>query len=126
MRVDELVSNYVALRDKKAQIKKDYEDEAAKLTLLMDQIEGRILQHLDSTGTESARTDAGTAFKSTRSFTTVGDRDTFLRDCIDNDRLHLIDPRVSKKAVDEYVTVHGELPPGVNMRTEVTVNIRRG
>jgi hypothetical protein len=37
----------------------------------------------------------------------------------------MLERRVSKTAVDEYVAAHQDLPPGVNYTTAISVNVRR-
>ena len=123
--MDELVENYVKLRDAKAQLKAEYDGKRAKLDEVMDQIEGNLLLKFQELGCESVRTAVGTAYKSTRCSATVADWDTILDHVQQTDNWTLLDHRISKKAVEEYKEENGELPPGVNWREEVVVNVRR-
>lgn len=126
MKLDSMVEKYIALRDKKAAMKKAYELEAEKIDTLLSRVEGILLKHFEETGTESAKTAAGTAYKSERTSATVADWDMVLGFIQSNEAWSMLDKRVNKTAVDEYRKANGDLPPGVNWRSEVVVNVRRG
>ena len=126
MKLDEVVKNYIALRDRKAAIKAEYDAKAAKIDAVLDKAEAKILEYFEQSGLESIRTDTGTAYKSTLNSATVGDWDSVLAHVLETENYQLLEHRVRKKAVEEYRMANEDLPPGVNWRSEVTVNIRRG
>jgi hypothetical protein len=37
----------------------------------------------------------------------------------------MLERRVNKTAVEEFKAEHGEIPPGVNTRQEIVINVRR-
>jgi hypothetical protein len=55
----------------------------------------------------------------------VADWDATLDFIKANEHWQMLEHRVSKQAVEEYKSEHGDLPPGVDWREEVTVNVRR-
>lgn len=126
MNYETLVEKYIALRDKKDGIKAEAAKQVAEIDALLDKVEARILEHLNSMGVESIRTKAGTAFKSTRNSATVADWDSLLAFVLQTENFQFLEHRVSKKAVEEFKAANEDLPPGVNWREEVTVQIRRG
>lgn len=121
-----LVEKYVKLRDKKAQMKAAYDKEVASIDTLLDKVEGKLLEYFNESGIESIRTEAGTAFKSTRASATIADWDAFFAFVMQTENYQMLEHRASKTAVAEYKTANEDLPPGINWREEVTVNIRRG
>ena len=127
MKLDELVANYIKLRDKKSQLKKQYDEKVAKVDAVMDKMEAIILKTFQDSGIDSARTDAGTAYISTRTSATVGSREElfqWIQEDFD-ERSIFLENRVSKVAVEQYKAANDDLPPGVNFRSEVTVGVRR-
>jgi hypothetical protein len=75
---------------------------------------------------DSVKTEFGTAYATTRSSASVADRDTFMEYVKANEEWALLEVRVSKTAVDQYRSANdNELPPGINIREERVVNIRR-
>ena len=126
MKVSEVVAKYIHLRDRKAEIKAEYDAKVALLDADLEKLEGALLKAFDQLGVDSVRTAYGTAYKSTRTSVSVGDRDTFMQHCITNQEWALLEVRAAKQAVDQYrVANDGQLPPGVNWRAENVVNFRR-
>ena len=127
MKLDELVANYIKLRDKKSQLKKQYDEKVAKVDAVMDRMEAIILKTFQDSGIDSARTDAGTAYISTRTSATVANREELFQWIQEDfeERSIFLENRVSKVAVEQFKAANDDLPPGVNYRSEITVGVRR-
>lgn len=125
MKMSELVEKYIQLRDKKAEYKAEYDAKVAKVEEVLDKIEAKFLQVFEESGLDSVKTEAGTAYKSTRVSVTTGDKDAFMEFVRTNDEWPLLEVRPSKAAIEEYRAAHDDLPPGINWRAEQVVNIRR-
>ena len=123
--IEDLIDRYVKLRDKKAQMKSEYEASVSKIDDAMTKVENFILGHLNDNGIDSVGAAAGTAFKSTVTSATVNDWDSLLAHIRANEAWNLLDHRVNKTAVIEYKEAANDLPPGVNWREETVVRIRR-
>ena len=125
MTVEELVEKYITLRDKKARIKAAYQEKTGAVDAAMTQIEGILMKTFKELGVDSFKTKAGTAYTSTRTSTSVADWDSFLGFIQANEAWEMLERRASKSAVEQYRDTNDELPPGLNWREEITVNIRR-
>lgn len=125
MSVDDIVTKYIALRDKRDAIMREAKEKAAKIDEKLDKIEGHVLSLLDTLGTKSVSTEAGTAYVSERTSATVADWDFALDFIKKNEAWHMLEKRVNKTAVDEYRAEHNDLPPGINYRVVRALNIRR-
>lgn len=125
MTLDQLVQNYLVVREAKAKKEAAHKAEISKFTDLLDKLEGRILGELQAQGVESARTKAGTAYQTTRTSATVQDWDAFFEAVKKDGAWDLLERRCSKIAVEQYKSEHGELPPGVKWTAERVVNVRR-
>lgn len=125
MKLSDAVEMYIRLRDKKAEISKARKEEEAAVQAKMDKLESQLMTALDKLGGEGFRATSGTAYISTRTSATVADKDAFMAHVKANQAFELMDVRVNKTAVDTYAAEHGDVPPGVNYRTERTVSIRR-
>lgn len=123
--MDELVEKYIQLRDKKSEMTAAFKAKTANLDAVLDKIEAVLLQMFEDNGLTSVRTTSGTAYKSTRTSATVADWDQTLDYVRKNELWNLLERRVSKQAVEQFKEEHEDLPPGVNYREEVTVNVRR-
>jgi hypothetical protein len=125
MKLSDLVAKYIELRDKKAQMKAEYDEKVGKLDAVLDQIEGTLLKTFDTAGMDSVKTPFGTAYTTVQTSATVADPDVFRQYVKDNDAWELFQNRVSKSAVEQYKAVHDDVPPGINWREERVVNVRR-
>lgn len=126
MKLSEAVSLYIQLRDKKAQMKAEFDATVAPVQEKMDKLEAKLLDVFNQTGMDSVKTEFGTAYATTRSSASIADRDTFMDYVKANEEWSLLEVRVSKTAVDQFRSANdNELPPGVNIREERVVNIRR-
>lgn len=126
MKLSEAVSLYIQMRDKKAQMKADFEASVAPLQEKMDKLEAKLLDVFNKTGMDSVKTEFGTAYATTRTTASVADREAFMEYVKANEEWALLEVRTSKTAVEQYRAANdNELPPGVNLREERVVNIRR-
>lgn len=125
MKLSDAVKLYIQLRDKKAELKAEYEAKAADIDEKLGALEAKLLQTFNETGMDSVRTEFGTAYVTTRNSVSVVDRDAFLSFVRETGDFSLLEVRPSRSAVPEFAAANGEPPPGVTMRTERVVNIRR-
>lgn len=120
-----LVEKYITLRDRRDTVMREAKEKAAKFDTVLDKIEAVILATFDDVGVDSVKTGAGTAYKSKRTSAKVADWDTVLHYIAEHGLWNMLERRVAKVAVEEYKDAHGELPPGVDWREEITINVRR-
>ena len=125
MKVSDLVGKYIELRDKKAQLKAEYDEKVSKIDAGLDKIEAKFLEVFDQTGMESIRTEFGTASASIRASATIADREALMEFVKKTNEWPLLQISVNKPAVSQYISAMDEVPPGVNWRTERVLSIRR-
>jgi len=125
MKLSEAVSIYIKMRDKKAQMKAEFDASIAPLNEKMEKLEAKLLDVFNKTGMDSVKTEFGTAYTTTRVTASVADREIFMTHVKENDDWALLEVRASKTAVEQYRDTNNDLPPGVSMREERVVNIRR-
>lgn len=125
MKLDDLIGKYVEVRDRKATLTAEYKEKAAKFDAALEKIEAVLLQQFEAMGTDSVKTPHGTAYKSTKNSYQVADWDSTLAFIREHELWHILERRVAKAGVDAYKEENGDILPGLNARTEVTVNIRR-
>jgi hypothetical protein len=118
---DELVKFYVQLRDRRATRKKENEEDKKK----QESIEGILLARYAAAGIESARTQYGTAYKQKVSFVSIADWDSFKGYVEENKAWELLIHGANKTAVQQHIDANGELPPGLNWREEIHINVQK-
>lgn len=123
--LDNIVERYIALRDKKAKIVADAKEKVATIDDVLLKAEAAMLAEFKRIGVESVRTPHGTAYKSTKTSATVTDWQATLDFIKQTDAWYMLEKRVSKDAVKSYREENDDIPPGINWREEISVNIRR-
>jgi len=122
-KVGDVVERYMALRQHKAEMKKAYDDSVKPVDDAMDKLENWLLKQMQDTGVDSFKTPFGTAYSTTKTSCTVGEWSAVLDWVRSNEEWGMLTQAVSKDAVKAYREEHNDLPPGVNWREVVSVNI---
>lgn len=126
MKLSDAVSLYIQLRDKKAQMKAEFEAQVAPLQEKMDKLEAKLLEVFNQTGMDSVKTEFGTAYATVRTTASIADKDAFMDFVKSKQEWSLLEVRASKTAVEQFRSANDDqLPPGINIREERVVNIRR-
>lgn len=126
MKLSEAVTLYIQLRDKKAQMKSDFDASVAPINEKMEKLEAKLLDVFNKTGMDSVKTEHGTAYTAVRTTASVADREAFMEFVKANEEWSLIEVRAAKTAIEQFRDNNDdELPPGINIRSERVVNIRR-
>ena len=126
MKIDQLVEKYIEGRDKKTALKAEFDAKVSKIDAVMDLIEGKFLEAFDANGLDNMKCEFGTAMVVNRTSVTCADREAFMEYIKTHDEWPLLEIKPSKSAVVDFKEASGgELPPGINWRSERTVQIRR-
>lgn len=123
--IDEVVKKYIEVRDDIARKKAAYEADIKPQQEALEKIESYLLAKANDQGVESFKTQFGTAYTAKRTSVTIADREIFKQFCEATGDWGLVDIRASKKAVEQYVEANQEVPPGINVVVERTLNVRR-
>lgn len=124
MPLDQMVSKYVQLRNKLAGIAKRQKEETAPYNVALATLENWMLGALNASGMDSARTQHGTAYKSTHTSTKVTNWSETLAWIQEKEAWDLLEARVSKTAAEAIMTETQQPIPGVSVTRETTLNVR--
>lgn len=121
-----VMTAYIKLRDKRADLKCTYEEADMALKTNMEQMEGWLLKKLNEAGTTTFKNNVGTAYISETVRAGCGDWTLFWKWAAENNRVDMLEKRIASKAVQEYMEEHEkELPPGVTITVYRDVVVRR-
>ena len=128
MTLEEMITNYIALRDKKKSLADDHKKVLEKYNTAMTEIETYLQGYLQQNNLQNLACKDGTAFLKTKRSATIADRGMFREFIISSKNFDMADFSANVEAVEDYVkdpTNGGNLPPGVNFSTFVSVGIQR-
>lgn len=118
---------HINIRDARSALRKQYEEEDAKLKEAQLKLESAMLDHLNRHGMDSVRTAAGTFYRQEEITPSASDWNALYDWIKDNDAWDALERRIKKTFIKEYQEAHGGgLPPGVSVFREYVVRVRRG
>lgn len=123
--IDELVSQYVKLRDKIKEADDAHKRKLEPARAHLEKLNAHLLERLNDVGGESVKTAHGTVYRTTRRTASIADGDAFRGYVISKQLFDLVDWRANANAVDDFIKAKGVQPPGVNFTTAYTVGVRR-
>jgi len=124
--IDRLTSAYIKIRDARSRLKADFDAEDKDLRDQQDQIKRALLDYCEAEGVESARTAAGTFYRTTRTRYWTSDWQSMYEFVLANEMPELFEKRLNQGEVRTLLEEHPELvPPGLNSETEYTINVRK-
>ena len=124
--LNRIVGAYVAIRDAKSELTKQYEAKKTELEEQLGRLEGVLLQHLNQSGADSVRTAAGTFYKQVDIKPNIVDDTAFYAWIKEHDAFDALERRVKKTFMSQFMEQHdGGLPPGIQVYRENVVRIRR-
>jgi hypothetical protein len=117
---------YRNLREARLELEKKMEKEIAVLKEQQDAMGAILLAHLNSTNSESARTEEGTFYRTLSVKPSIVDDLAFFKWVKDNDAFDSLERRVKKGFIVEYQKENAEaLPPGIAVYKEYEVRVRK-
>ena len=122
---DQLIGAYVQLRDKVDSIKKQQTEALVPYRSAMNRIETTLLDRLNEEGAEAFRAKSGTAFKHTKTSVTCNAFSATLEYIKEHDAWELLEARVSPTAAQAIIEETKQDIPGVVVRREIVLSVRR-
>lgn len=124
--LNEMITSYIALRDKKEAIQKQQREVVKQYDDAMEGIENYLKGLMQQQRLTSLSCDTGVAFIKRKRSATIADTQTFREHVIATGNFDLADFRAKPEAVEDYAKEHeGQLPPGVNFRQYDAVQVNR-
>lgn len=121
-----LVEVFLKIRERRSELKREFEAQDEKLKADQAKLEAAMLQHLNAAGLDSARTAQGTFYKQESLKPSASDWVAVYDFIKDNDAFDMLERRIKKDFVKDYMEMNeGVPPPGVSVHREYEVRVRR-
>lgn len=125
LNVDDVISAFVKMRDKIDEVEKKHVLELKPYRERLAKLEAWLQNELQTKGLQSFRGESGTAFLQETTKATVEDW-VAVKAFIQTEGLwELLEKRVSKQVVADYIESTGEVPPGVRYERGIVARVRR-
>jgi hypothetical protein len=117
---------HINIRDARRKLREEFEKQDADLKASQGKLEAVMLEHMNTHGMESVRTEAGTFYRQEEITPSASDWNALYDWIKDNDAWDCLERRIKKTFVKEYQEAHdGGLPAGVSVYREYVVRVRR-
>src|SRR5882672_8774206 len=117
----QLIALYLETRDAKAEIEKQHKLHLKQYSDIMQLIEGKLMAHLQEQEGQSLSSEVGTAYLSHKRSAPIHDAVAFKNYVIENRAWEMLDWKANVTAVGDFLTEHEMPPPGVNLKSVVTL-----
>lgn len=124
--VDDVIKKYISIREERKELKRQYEMQDAGLKDKLEKMEQWFLANQRAAGVTQFKSGSGVVYQSTRTLFTCVDWEKFHGWILDNRRLDLLEKRPLQGGLKEYREETGTIPPGLNVFSEIEVNVRKG
>jgi hypothetical protein len=124
---EELVEVYIAMRNERERLLREYETADNKLKDDMKTLEAALLSICVDIGADSIRTPAGTVFRKINERAFPSDAEAFFKFVRETGMVELLEKRIHQGNFKQYMEEHKDdgLPPGVNIFREYGVVVRK-
>ncbi len=127
MDTEEVVKAYLAIRNERERILREYEAQDAKLKDDLKKIEAVLLDVCNTINADSIKTSLGTVMRKLNERYFCSDWDNFRKFVLENEALELFEKRIHQGNFKQFMEDHdGDgLPPGVNVMREYGITVRK-
>ena len=124
---DVVIGKYIALRDKRKELKDKYVEEDAPFVAAMEKCEAWLLNQCNTIGVDNLSVKGiGRATKKLDMKASCKDWNAFHQFVLDTNNLDMFERRIARSVLKAYIDDHkGEIPPGVDVIFEQTITVTR-
>lgn len=124
--VDKLAEVYVKIRDRKAQIKAEFDKEYDALNEQQDKIKRALLTYCKENHLEGFKTVAGTVSRRVKKRYWTSDWPSMYTFVLENEVPEFFEKRLNQSAVQQFMEEHPEtIPPGLNIDAEYIISVTK-
>lgn len=123
---DKLVAVYIKMRDKRAKLLKEYEEQDEALKEQMEMVETELLNTCKAIGADSLKTQAGTVIRTVKTRYWTSDWNSMHKFIMEHNMPELLEKRISQTTMKQLLDENPDMmPPGMNVDSKYAVTIRR-
>lgn len=125
--VAEIVEAYLAVRNERDRITREFEDAEKALKADMSEIEALLLDVCNNIGADSIKTPYGTVMRKLNERFYCNDWENFKKFVAEHEAFDLFEKRIHQGNFKTFMREHDDdgLPPGVNVMREFAITVRK-
>ena len=124
--VEKLTKVYLKIRDKRSELKAQFEEEDKKLESQLDEVKRALLDYCREQGVDSVRTAAGLFYRNVRTRYWTSDWESMHKFILEHEVPEFFEKRLNQTTVKQFLEENPDvLPPGLNMDSEYVITVRK-
>jgi uncharacterized protein YqeY len=124
--VDKLVAVYIKMRDKRAELLREYEGADGEVKSQMETVESKLLELCKEIGADKLGSKHGTVMRTVKTRYWTSDWESMHRFILENKMPELLERRISQLTMKQLLEENPDLmPQGMNIDSKYSVTIRR-
>lgn len=124
--MDRLARVYIKMRDKLAQLTREYEEAEAAIKAQQAEIAAAMKDIIQNAGAKSISTSHGTVTLKTSTRYYAQDWDAMYRFIVERDAAFLLEKRIAQRNMQDYLEQNpGDVPPGLNTMSELSISVTK-
>tara|TARA_R100001244_G_C5168645_1_gene131551 strand:- start:1418 stop:1819 length:402 start_codon:yes stop_codon:yes gene_type:complete len=124
--LDKVVRTYVKIRDKRSELKADFDTEDTKLVSQMDTLKGVLLEHCKEHDVTSVKTSEGLFYRTVKQRYWTSDWESMHAFILEHQEPALLDKRINQRHMRVFLGDNPDvLPKGLNSESQYTISIRK-
>jgi len=123
---DALTRTYIKIRDKRAELKAEFDQKDEVLEMQLNTIKSELLDYCKAQGIESVRTPAGVFYRTMKTRYWTNDWDSMNKFILENEVPQFYEKRLNQTVVKQFLEENPDvLPPGLNSDSEYVITVRK-
>ena len=123
---DKLVAAYIKMRDRRAELLREYEDADGGVKSQMELVEAKLLELCKTVGADSLKTKHGTVIRGVKTRYWTSDWASMHKFILEHQMPDLLEKRISQSTLKQLLDENPDMmPPGVNVDSKYSVTVRR-
>lgn len=124
--LEKLTKVYLKIRDKRAELKAQFEQEDEKLSKQLDEVKRALLDYCKSQNVDSVRTPAGLFYRSLKTRYWTNDWESMNKFILEHGIPEFYEKRLNQTSVKQFLEENPDvLPPGLNVDSEYVITVRK-
>jgi phage host-nuclease inhibitor protein Gam len=124
--IESLTRTYLKIRDKRAALKAEYDEQEETLSVQMNAIKVALLDYCKQNSVESVRTNSGLFYRTVKTRYWTNDWESFHKFVVSTEAPDLLEKRINQSAMKVFLEENPEhVPPGLNTDSEYIISVRK-
>jgi hypothetical protein len=124
--LNDMAEEFIALRDARALLSKEFKEEEAVLKEGMEKIKRGLLDYCSDNGIESMRTAAGTIYRTVTTKYWTGDWHEMHKFILEHKVPEFLDKRLNQRNIAQFLEENPDLiPAGLNSEAAYAISVRK-